>query len=183
MRSILIIFISSIFLLFSCKVKDGQEATNFDFEQYFQNIEKANTCLGEDESFDQLGARLNVVLKAPLDTLKSAIVLKTLYYDAIERAKVAKPRTNQRCIDINVGVKDYTIEVIGNVGTEEAMDVLISIYQDKNLSLIGANTRGLVNAMTKYGQPMLQKIEPIKEERPAVSQQVIQMIKSGQPSY
>ncbi len=181
MRSIIILSLFCILFVFSCEVKESQETSNFNIEQYFQNIENADTCLGEGEPFQALGNKISKVLKEPLDTLKSTSALKKLYYAAVEREKVAKPRTNPRCIDVNVGVKSYTLTTMGNLGTEDAMKVLLSIYKDKNLTFLGSHSKDMINALAKQGEPILNKIEAIKKERPIISQKVIQLIQSGQP--
>lgn len=157
------------------KTKTPQVLTNSDFDinQYFENIKKVDNCLGEKESFDVLGKRLDTVIKAPLDAIETASDLKVLYYKAVELKASTAPPANGRCADTNEAVKQRSIQKLGKMANQEAAVVLIELYKDKQLSFLRGEGRVLTNAMIQCGSSITPLLEPIKDQRPKISAGVL----------
>jgi hypothetical protein len=192
--------LSTIIFLSACKVEQGREKETlkkeekqvqkeeqipqtFDTKQYFEDVQKVNNCMGEGDSFISLGSRLDEGIKAPLKNISSAKILKDLYYEAYQRQIAAGPKTDVRCSDVNYVVKDRVLQRLSEIANEEAVDVLIDIYKDESLSLIYNDASGLAKAMSKCGQLMLTKLEPIKNLRAEIGTKVVSSIKNGKPLY
>ncbi|MFT5164836.1 MAG: hypothetical protein ACI8P3_000059 [Saprospiraceae bacterium] len=187
----------------SCKVEQGQEPKEeqaqekpqekvsekekaqqpFDLKQYFEDIKKVNNCMGEGDSFMSLAQRLDDGIKAPLNNITSSKMLKTLYYEGDKRQIAAGPKTEVKCSDVNFVVKDRVLQRLSVIANEAAVDVLIDIYKDESLTLLGNDGKVLAKSMSKCGQIMLEKLEPIKNLRPEIGTRVVSSIKNGKVLY
>lgn len=186
-------------LVASCKVEQGQEKKQgqaqekapepekvqqpFDISQYFEDIKKVKNCMGEGDSFISLSQRLDEGIKAPLESIHSASILKEIYYEAHKRQVAAGPKTEVKCSDVNFVVKDRALQRLSAIATQEAVDVLIAIYKDESLALIGNDGKVLAKSMSRCGQLMLDKLEPIKDLRPGIGTRVVASIKNGTLLY
>lgn len=171
------IFIISFFIT-ACEVKPGQGTIDLDFEKYFDNIAQIDNCLGEGEIFQDLSRRMDEGIKAPLDTLNSVATFKALYYEAHKRQIEAGPRKDGRCVDTNYAVKDRSLEKLAIINNEAAMDAIIEIYKDTKLTFPGNEAKSLVRYMSQFGEPLLSKLEAVKDLRPLIGPKVITNIKN-----
>lgn len=176
-----IFLLVTLLLLLSCKMEKGQKQSKqtFDFDQYFEKVKKVDNCMGEGDSFMTLSKRLDEGVKAPLDTIISEQVLKDLYYEAHKRQMAAGPKKEIKCSDLNYVVKDRVLQRLSAIASDGAMDVLIDLYKDESLEFIGNDGQGLTRSMTNCGEAIIEKLEPIKELRPAIGTRVISNIKNG----
>jgi len=167
-----------IFLLVSiniaCTKQGGQAASGFDYQQYFDNIAKVDNCLKEGEVFDVLGQRLDAVIKAPVNAIKSAPTLKQLYHETHQRQAKAPPRTNGRCADTYVATKGRILQKLATMNSEEAATALIDLYKDTSLPFEGGEGKSMRRALTVFGKSILPKLEPIKDQRPQIGPLVVQ---------
>ncbi len=174
----LVQLLAAILFLTACKTGQDSTKINFDTEQFFTNIQNADNCLHEGETFDKLGARVDAVIKAPIDTISSAATLKHLYYEAYQRQQTAGPRKSARCIDTNYAVKDRALEKLSTLGTEAAMDNFLAIYKDEKLVLFPNENKSMIRFMENFGPKLLQELEPLQNLRPQVGPPVVNKLKS-----
>ena len=174
------LFLTTLFFS-SCKVEPAEqgEHTTFDYDQFFEGIEKVDNCMGEGDSFITLAQRLDDGVKKPLNSVNSAAILKQLYYKAHKRQVAAGPKKEVKCSDLNYIVKDRALMRLSELASEEAIDVFIELYKDQSLNFLGNDGVGLARSMSKCGKAILEKLEPIKNQRPTIGPKVITSIQNG----
>lgn len=176
MKNVLILLLM-IFSWSACQ-ESGTTAIDFDTELFFNTIQEVDNCLQKGEDFGGITKRMDQVIKVPIDTITSTATLKYLYYEAQKRQLTA-PKKKDGCVDTNFATKYRVLEKLTALGNNEAMQVILDIYKDTDIELIGNEAKSFMGFMISFGQAMGKELGPIKDLRPQIGPAVLQQIQAN----